>query len=216
MWLVALYSFLVATAVLALGSLLALGRGLRRGLRAALLLSLPTWVAVNVVFAYAVHRTAYTIESHDPFCVSCHLHERELARFRDEASPVALDLAGYHWRKGKPFTCITCHVGEGVGGRARVLFFAGMDVVRYTDGNFQQELDGMKHPLTDATCTKCHVPGQIGGFHASAKHAEYTADCLGCHAAHLRTDQAFGFIDYQRWRPARAQPCLTCHPALLG
>jgi len=216
MWLVALYSFLTATALLAVGSLGVLGWGVRRGLRPPLVLFLLTWFALNVVFAYAVHRTAYTIESHDPFCVSCHLHEPEFTRFRDDASPVALDLAGYHWRKGRPFTCITCHVGEGIGGRARVLFFAGVDVVNYSKGTFQRELAGMKHPLADAACSKCHVPGRIGGFHASAKHTGYGEDCLGCHAAHRRADQAFGFIDYQHWRPARAQPCLTCHPALLG
>jgi hypothetical protein len=215
-WLVLLYSFLAATGLLALVSLAVLGRGFRRGVRPALLLFLPTWVVVNGVFAYAVHRTAYSIESRDPFCVSCHLHEKELARFHDRESSVALDLAGYHWRHGRQFTCITCHVGEGVGGRSRVLFFAGMDVLHYTGGSFQHELDGMKHPLDDASCTKCHLPGKIGGFHASPKHAEYTAECLGCHSAHAPGDEAFGFIDYHRWPPAMAERCLPCHPALLG
>src|SRR5438477_10500014 len=189
MWLVVLYVFLAATGLLALVSLAALGRSFRRGLRAALLLFLPTWMAVNGVFAYAVHRTAYTIESHDPFCVSCHLHETELARFRNQESSVALDLAGYHGRHGRQFTCITCHVGEGVGGRARVLFFAGMDVLNYTGGRFQHDLDGMKHPLTDASCAKCHARAKPGRFHASAKHAEYTAGCLGCHSGHAKADE---------------------------
>src|SRR5438105_14077579 len=128
MWLVTLYGFLVGTSVLALISVLVLGRRIRRGLRLALLLFLPTWLAVNVVFAYAVHRTAYAIESRDPFCISCHLHEQEFARFHDKESAVALDLAGFHARHGENFACITCHVGEGVGGRARVLYFAAMDV----------------------------------------------------------------------------------------
>lgn len=97
-----------------------------------------------------------------------------------------------------------------------MLFFAGMDVVYYTGGNFQHELDGMKHPLTDATCTKCHVTGKIGGFHTSEKHAGYTSECLGCHSAHTRTDEASGFINYQRWRPAVLPPCVSCHPALMG
>jgi nitrate/TMAO reductase-like tetraheme cytochrome c subunit len=216
MWLVALYSVLVATAVFAVVSLLILGGGFRHGLRAALLLFVPTWLAANIVFAYAIHRTAYSIESRDPFCISCHLHENEFTRFHDEQSSVAPDLANYHARHGKEFTCITCHVGEGVAGRARVLFYAGLDVVNYTGGNFQQELDGMKHPLMDTTCTKCHVLGKIGGFHASEKHAGYTSACLGCHSAHVRGDEAFGFIAYHRWPPAMAEPCLPCHPALLG
>ena len=216
MWLVTLYAFLAATAVCALVSLVALGRGIRRGLRTGLLVFIPTWLVVNVVFAYAVHRTAYSIESRDPFCVSCHLHQGELTRFHDTQSPVALDLAGYHARHGQAFTCITCHVGEGVGGRARVLFFAGMDVANYTGGTFQRDLDGMKHPLTDATCTKCHLRAKVGGFHASPKHAEYTAHCLECHSAHARADQAFGFIDYQRWPRPRTERCVSCHPALLG
>ena len=54
MWLVALYSFLAATALMASGSLIVLGRGVRPGLRPALLLFLTTWLAVNAVFAYAV------------------------------------------------------------------------------------------------------------------------------------------------------------------
>src|SRR5206468_8621928 len=103
-----------------------------------------------------------------------------------------------------------------VAGRAWVLFFAGMDVVHYTGGSFQHDLDGMKHPLSDGSCTKCHVQAKAGGFHASAKHAEYTSECLGCHSAHPPGDEAFGFIDYHRWRPALSQPCLPCHPALLG
>ena len=215
-WLVVLYAFLAATGALAFASAAVLGRRLRRGVGPALLLFVPVWLAVNAAFAWAVHRTAYGIESRDPFCVSCHLHEEEFARFRDDGSSVALDLAGYHRRHGREFTCITCHVGEGVGGRARVLLFAGMDVVRYTGGRFQHELDGMKHPLTDASCTKCHAPGTVGGFHRSPKHAEYTSRCLDCHSAHARTDQAFGFIDYQRWPRSRTESCIGCHPALLG
>jgi|ERR1051325_9495641 hypothetical protein len=216
MWLVTLYGFLVGTSVLALASVLVLGRSIRRGLRLALLLTLPTWLAVNVVFAYAVHRTAYAIESRDPFCVSCHLHESEFERFHDRQSAVAPDLAGYHSRHGENFTCITCHVGEGIDGRARVLFFAAMDVAKYTGGNFAHELDGMKHPLMDASCTKCHEPAKPGGFHASPKHAAYTSACLGCHLAHAKGDEAFGFIDYMRWPRVTAEPCLPCHPALLG
>ena len=86
MWLVALYGFLLGTSVLALVSVAVLGHSIRRGLRLALLLFLPTWLAVNVAFAYAVHRTAYAIESRDPFCVSCHLHESESDRFHDSGT----------------------------------------------------------------------------------------------------------------------------------
>ena len=216
MWFVTLYGLLLGTGVLALASLVALGGGIRRGVRLSLIVFLPTWLAVNVAFAYAVHRTAYAIESRDPFCVSCHLHEGEFDRFHDRALPVAPDLAGYHGRHDEGFTCITCHVGEGLNGRARVLFFAAMDVARYTGGNFAHELDGMKHPLTDASCTKCHAQPKVGGFHASPKHVGYTSGCLGCHAAHAKRDEAFGFVDYMHWPRATAEPCLACHPALLG
>jgi hypothetical protein len=91
-----------------------------------------------------------------------------------------------------------------------------MDVLNYTGGRFQHDLDGMKHPLTDATCTKCHARAKLGGFHASAKHAEYTAGRLGSHSAHAKADEAFGFINYLRWPRTTAEPCLTCHLALLG
>lgn len=90
-----------------------------------------------------------------------------------------------------------------------------MDVEDYTIGDYRRELDGMKHPLTDATCTKCHPTGAIRGFHASAKHAGYTSECLTCHPAHARTDQAFGFIDYRHWPSNVLERCVTCHPALL-
>jgi hypothetical protein len=216
MWLVALYGFLLGTSAVALVSVAVLGRGVRRGLRLGILLFLPTWLAVNVAFAYAVHRTAFAIESRDPFCISCHLHEHEFERFHDRQSSVPPDLTGYHARHADGFTCITCHVGEGVSGRARVLFFAAMDVARYTGGNFAHELDGMKHPLTDASCTKCHAQPKLGGFHASPKHAGYTSGCLGCHSVHAKGDETFGFINYLRWPRATAEPCLACHPALLG
>jgi nitrate/TMAO reductase-like tetraheme cytochrome c subunit len=215
MWLLALYGFLALTTVTALASLWVLASGLRR-LRIAILVLVPMWVTANLGIAYGVHRTAYALESHDPFCVSCHLHDNEFKRFRDQASSVALNLAGYHWRHGKQFACITCHVGEGIDGRARVLFFAGMDVVHYTTGRSPRELKGMKHRLGDATCTKCHAPSDPGEFHKSQKHSGYVTECLTCHSAHARTDQAFGFIDYTGWPADKARPCLTCHPALLG
>src|SRR5690242_2377080 len=101
MWLVTLYAFLLGTSILALVSAVLLGRRIRRGLRPVLLLFLPAWLAVNVAFAYAVHRTAYAIESHDRFCISCHLHESEFARFHDREPAVAPDLAGYHARHGE-------------------------------------------------------------------------------------------------------------------
>jgi hypothetical protein len=216
MWLVALYAFLAATLLLALGSLGVLGARARRPVAASLALFIPLWLVLNGAFAYGVHRTAYTLESHDAFCVSCHLHEEEFQRFHDQASSFALDLAGHHQRHGHEFTCITCHVGEGVAGRARVLFFAGMDTVDYTLGDFRRDLDGMKHPLGDATCTKCHAPSGLGGFHGLADHAGHTAGCLSCHPSHARVDEAFGFIAYRRWPPQTLAPCQGCHPALLG
>src|SRR5262245_6144377 len=142
MSLAALYGLLVGTGVLALLSAIVLARGMRRGLRIALVAFLPAWLAINVVLAYAVHRTAYALESRDPFCISCHLHESEFERFHNGESEFAPDLAGYHARHAEGFTCIACHVGEGVTGRARVLFFAAMDVARYTGGRFAHELDG--------------------------------------------------------------------------
>jgi nitrate/TMAO reductase-like tetraheme cytochrome c subunit len=214
MWLLFLYGFLALTTVAVLASLGVLAVGLLR-LGIAILILLPIWVIVNLGIAYGVHRTAYALESHDSFCVSCHLHENEFKRFRDEASSVALDLAGYHWRHGKQFACITCHVGEGIDGRARVLFFAGMDVVHYTTGRFRKELKGMERPLGDASCTKCHAPSNPGEFHKSEKHSGYVTGCLTCHLAHSRTDEAFGFIDYIRWPAEKTGPCLTCHPGLL-
>ena len=90
MWLFALYGFLALTTVAVLASLGVLAVGLRR-LGIAILILLPMWVIASFGIAYGVHRIAYALESHDPFCVSCHLHENEFKRFRDEASSVALE-----------------------------------------------------------------------------------------------------------------------------
>src|SRR2546428_8566659 len=108
--------------------------------------------------------TAYGIESRDPFGVSCQLHQGELTRFHDAQAPVALDLAGYHARDGQAFTCIACHVGEGVGGRLRVLFFAGMDVANYTGGSFQRDLDGMKHRSPTPPARSATFAGRSAAF----------------------------------------------------
>src|SRR5258708_3814112 len=71
---------LVATGLLALVSLAALGPFAAYS-TTGLLFFIPMWLAVNAVFAYAVHRTAYSsIEVRDPFCVSCALCRRDHAR----------------------------------------------------------------------------------------------------------------------------------------
>jgi nitrate/TMAO reductase-like tetraheme cytochrome c subunit len=213
LWRLTLYSFLLIS-VLLLGVSLALGRGLWPP-RAALVALVPLWCVANLALAYGVHRTAYTIESHDAFCVSCHLHEAEYDRFHGGRASVSLDLAAFHRRRENGFTCISCHVGEGVRGRAAVLLLAGLDVVHYTIGQYQRELEGMRHPLTDRTCTKCHAPNDLHGFHREKDHAAHAAQCLTCHVVHAPTTETLGFIDYQRWPQEVLGPCQRCHPALL-
>ncbi|MBI1818142.1 MAG: hypothetical protein HYR72_24440 [Deltaproteobacteria bacterium] len=213
LWRVTLFSFLIITALL-LGASLALGRGLWP-LRTALVGLVPLWCVANLALTYGVHRAAYLIESHDAFCVSCHLHEAEYGRFRAELPSAVPDLAAFHRRRENDFTCISCHVGEGVKGRAAVLLFAGLDVAHYTTGQYQQEREGMRHPLTDRSCTKCHAPAGLRGFHREKDHAGHHAQCLVCHVVHAPTSEAFGFIDYHRWPQEVLGPCQGCHPALL-
>src|SRR5207253_1980512 len=119
---------------------------LRTPCRAALLH--PMWLAPTVVFAYAVHRTAYSIEARDPFCVPCALCRREPRC--DRASWRSRPLGGRHG------SCLWCVIMSGAArhrdGWSPVFLLAAFFVLTLGSGAASPAVGGG------------HVGGHGGGF----------------------------------------------------
>jgi hypothetical protein len=166
------------------------------------------------------------MEQDNDFCNSCHLdastalHE-DLRREFDAHPPQA--LASVHaealveGRDDPAFRCIDCHGGTGALGRLRVKVLAGKDAFWYAVGRFE-EPDGMRWPLWDDDCRKCHAEfaGQDWDgrgsepFHARSVHnAELGVACVECHAVHGPGGNPDGY--FLHGGPVRSQ-CARCHP----
>ena len=165
------------------------------------------------------------LEQDDDFCNACHL-EPEVPLHLDirrdfQASPPA-SLAAAHASAGSEvhadgaFRCIDCHGGTSWTGRARVKVLAAKDAFWYVVGHFE-EPTGMRWPLWDEDCTKCHAgfdesepeAWENPRFHQLAVHnVELGVDCVECHSSH----QAEGDPDHHflRAREVRSQ-CSRCH-----
>jgi len=160
------------------------------------------------------------LERDDDFCNACHLepglplHE-QVRRDYDARPPTT--LAGAHGREGD-FRCIDCHGGTSWLGRARVKLLAGKDAFWYLTGHFE-EPDGMRWPLWDEDCAKCHESfaaqpadqsWRAPRFHELAVHnVELGVDCVSCHLVHDAggSDESH-FVHPE---PVRQQ-CARCHP----
>ncbi len=165
------------------------------------------------------------LEQDDAFCVSCHLREgvplhRENAEDFRARPPVSLAVAhaaaGNEARPDGAFRCIDCHGGTGLLGRARVKLLSARDAFWYAVGRFE-EPEGMRWPLWDADCTKCHerfaeVPSTRWAdarFHEIPHHnVELPVRCVECHLSHERGGLAEH--DFLHPAPVRAQ-CARCH-----
>jgi nitrate/TMAO reductase-like tetraheme cytochrome c subunit len=166
------------------------------------------------------------LEARNDFCNDCHLPSgvalhREL---RDEfdARPAA-SLAALHagsaveGRHDAAFRCIDCHRGTGAVGRTRVKLLAAKDAFWYVVGRFE-EPDGMRWPLWDADCRKCHPgfasEGDFGGpgpetFHARPVHnRKLGVGCVECHLVHGPGGNPDAWFVHAE--PVRAQ-CARCH-----
>ncbi len=166
------------------------------------------------------------LERDDDFCVSCHLepgiplHRDNRADF--EARP-PVSLAAAHAAHGNEggedgaFRCIDCHGGVGALGRARVKLLSVKDAFWYLVGRFE-EPEGMRWPLWDRDCTKCHdsfgsasrASFEAPAFHGLAVHNHRLGvDCVACHLSHERG----GLQDHDFLHPqiVRTQ-CARCHP----
>lgn len=165
------------------------------------------------------------LEQDDDFCNACHLPSgerlhRDVRREYDARPPVS--LAALHagervaGRADPAFRCIDCHGGSGALGRLRVKTLAAKDAFWYAVGRFE-EPDGMRWPLWDEDCSKCHPSfaaarerGEAAApFHALAVHnAALGVDCVECHRAHGPggdPDAWFLHADHVRSR------CAICH-----
>ena len=141
------------------------------------------------------------LEQDNDFCNACHLEpdvplHREVRR--DFDAPLAASLASAHaaarvdGREDGDFRCIDCHGGAGFAGRLRVKALAAKDVFWYALGRFE-EPKGMRWPLWDEDCAKCHPrfaeeeaeTWRTPRFHQLAVHnAEPLVSCVECHRSH--------------------------------
>jgi len=164
------------------------------------------------------------LERDNDFCTACHLTPtRRLHQgLRDdfEARP-ATSLAAAHAAAGPParpeggFRCIDCHGGASWVGRARVKALAARDAFWYVVGRFE-EPEGMRWPLWDEDCRKCHVRFERAAdtadppdFHALPVHnVDLPVRCVECHLAHDRGGNPEAW--FLAADPLRAQ-CARCH-----
>lgn len=117
---------------------------------------------------------------------------------RDFDSMAPVSLAGGHGRAamakrpGRDFRCIDCHGGTSLLGRARVKALAAKDAFWYVVGSFE-EPDGMRSPLWDEDCLKCHTEfdesdpeeWERPDFHQLPVHnVELGVNCVECHLVH--------------------------------
>ena len=130
-------------------------------------------------------------------------------------------MAGNDRRADGAFRCIDCHGGTSWIGRARVKALAAKDSFWYVVGHFE-EPSGMRWPLWDEDCTKCHVgfaeadpqPWENPRFHQLAVHnVELGVDCVECHEAH----ETGGAAESYHLRPKHVQAqCARCHSEFQG
>ena len=167
------------------------------------------------------------LEQDNDFCNDCHLEPGvplHIQVRRDFDAHVAASLSGRHG--GSPvearsggddaFRCIDCHGGTSWIGRARVKALAAKDAFWYVVGHFE-EPDGMRWPLWDEDCRKCHPrfdesepeAWQSPRFHQLPVHnVDLGMDCVVCHKVHEdAVDPASYFLD-SGWVRSR---CAQCH-----
>jgi len=173
------------------------------------------------------------LERNNDFCNACHLaanrplHQEIRARFdgRPPASLAAAHaVAAIRGREDPHFRCIDCHGGTGPLGRARVKALAGKDAFFYVLDRFD-EPKGMRFPLWDADCAKCHArfdtserrdQNTAGAppFHSLPVHnSNLGVACVECHIAHevgAPADTCFLSAEHLRTQ------CARCHAEFAG
>ncbi|MFQ5697489.1 MAG: hypothetical protein ACE5IL_04290 [Myxococcota bacterium] len=171
-------------------------------------------VALGVAGAPTGWWISDVVESHDSFCVRCHLdpetplHQAKLRDFH-RAIPTTLAAAHREARDGR-FACIDCHRGAGWWRRVQVKGLAARDALLWLVGDFE-EPEHMAHPLADRDCTQCHAsirPGRADAFHAIPVHEiDFDYPCVACHRAHETGRPVLGFLEPEIVLPV----CRNCH-----
>jgi nitrate/TMAO reductase-like tetraheme cytochrome c subunit len=197
----------------------------RRSLRgAATLRSGLAATAFALAAAPAGWLVTDALESRNDFCNACHLERPEIPLHidvrrdfdrRPAASLAALHAAEAIGEVGRPFRCIDCHGGASFRGKLRVKALAAKDALVYLTGRFS-EPTGMRHPLWDEDCVKCHEGFEEGDdraaqarFHALPVHNhELGVDCVECHLAHESGGDAGAYFLHAAH--VRSQ-CARCH-----
>jgi len=169
-------------------------------------------VVLLALFNVAAIATGAQLENHDPFCASCHTEPETTYVDRTTATPV--DLASAHAHKG--ITCINCHSGEGLAGRANAMMLGARDTVMFVTGNYPQPTVQTR-PILDENCLKCHADVPVdesfdNHFHNFLpkwqKMTADTASCVDCHQSHATNgDSSIAFLNEQ----TAAQVCNKCH-----
>ncbi len=191
------------------------------------------WIALGAVLALLGGPLGWVvsdrIEQNNDFCTSCHLTReiplhREIRSDFDATQPGV--LAAVHgaarWPRSeaaadpRDFRCIDCHGGTSLVGRARVKALALRDLFWYVTGHFE-EPTGMRWPLWDEDCAKCHSsfeesepdPWASPRFHQLAVHnVDLGVDCVECHQVHRAGGNPDAFFVRAAW--VRGQ-CARCH-----
>jgi nitrate/TMAO reductase-like tetraheme cytochrome c subunit len=162
------------------------------------------------------------LEQDDDFCNACHLPDgvalhRDVRRDFDARPPASLAAAHAGAAASEGLRCIDCHGGASLVGRARVKALAAKDAFSYVVGRFE-EPDGMRWPLWDEDCTKCHdrfeegpaEPWRAPRFHEVPPHnVELGVACVECHLSHeAGGDPQASFLHASAVR----SQCARCHP----
>lgn len=179
----------------------------------------------GLVLAPAGWLVSDRLERDNDFCNACHLQPgvplhidiRTDLDARPAANLAAVHAAaGVDGRDDSAFRCIDCHGGHSLVGRARVKALAAKDAFWYAVGRFE-EPDGMRWPLWDEDCRKCHATfdatpsaeWEVPRFHELPVHnVDLQVDCVECHLVHEdggNPDAHFIDVGWVRTR------CARCH-----
>ena len=163
------------------------------------------------------------LEQANDFCNACHLEagvRLHAGQRRDFDARPPLSLAGAHGaarvagREDPAFRCIDCHGGTEALGRSRVKLLSAKDAFWYALGRFD-EPEGMRWPLWDADCAKCHASFEEREgapnprFHELAVHNhELGMECVACHLVH----EGGGLAEADFLHPKHVRSrCAECH-----
>lgn len=182
------------------------------------------------LFSLAALLAASGLESHDPFCASC--HTRPESEYFARSIAVPTDLASSHAKASNPTRCIDCHSGPGIEGRLLSFSQGAKDLMAYVLGEYDQPAQS-QNPLGDLGCTKCHPHGHgdgsipLNGSLLSKSHyhrEDYLSEwrgrdpdprgtCSVCHVAHIQSPMHDPMAIVQVVVNAA---CEDCHSALSG